>query len=301
MSLIALLICQSLFAQEPAAKIDPDHAANSIYNEIRTTGFRAEGTVARAADPLLHDGMSAEEQHAALLKLRESTRALEVFLARGITAPIEFKLHDQPGTTGTIREYDIWFVVYATLDEIKPEELSGQAKEGGAGDTEGMRFEGRLITDDDLKTLGIVPTGKLDQYARAESQLLDKVEVKATNRSLTTRGTSSVVVGTRTVPDLDRFEAFRNVWRTLDLRGGMAKYGPWEPYAGVAAYVKATRLEFRPDALLVEIHGVYAEPKGWFKGRSYLKTKIPSAADQRVRELRREIAKRRQKAAGPAS
>jgi hypothetical protein len=301
MSWIVLFICHSLLAQDHTGKLDPEHAANSIYRAIRTTGLTAEGAVARIPDPLLHDGMTANEQRAALLKLRESTRALEVFLARGLTAPIEFKLRDVTGTSGTIREFNIWFVVYATLDEIKPEDLGGQAKEGSSTDTEGMHFEGRAIAEDELKTLGIIPTGKLDRYGRAESQLLDRVDLKLTNRSLTTRGDTSVVVGTQTVPNLERYDAFRNVWRSIEVRGGVTKNGPWQPYTGVAGYVKATRLGFQPEALLVEIHGAYAEPNGWFHGRPYLKTKIPAAADQKVRDLRRDIAKRRQRAAGPGS
>jgi hypothetical protein len=301
MSFTTVLICCSLLAQKPAGEIDPDHAKNSIYHAARTTGLNAEGAAARLPDPLLRDEMTAQAQRTALLDLCESTKSLENFLARGVTAPIKFKLRDHSGASGTVRAFDIWFVVHAGLDEIQTDDLSSQNKNSGSTDSEGMHFDARAIEEDELKTLGIIPTGKTDRFGRIESQLLDKVEMKVTNRTLATRCERSLVVATQTVPNLQDNEQFRNIWRSVDLRSGKTTYGPWQPYAGVIGYTKASRLDFQPGVLLVEIHGAYAEPKGWFNGRGYLKTKIPLVSEQKVRELRREIAKRRAKAAGRAS
>ena len=62
MSFVALLVCQSLLTQARPGSTEPEHAKNPIYEAVRTAGFKADGTVARLADPLLRDGMAGEEQ-----------------------------------------------------------------------------------------------------------------------------------------------------------------------------------------------------------------------------------------------
>ncbi len=302
MSLIAVLICQSLFAQAHAGTTEPEHAKNAIYEAVRTGGLKAEGAVAQLAEPLLHDGMASEQQREILLKLVESTKALDDFLAPSVTAPPKPKLHDWPGTSGTIRGFDIYFAIHAKLDEINPEDIDGQAKKGGNADAGGMHFEGHTLEDDELKKLGLTPSGKMDRYSQIESTLLDKVEAKMTNRSLGTRSIGSLVVATQTLIDLSTNDGPRNVLaHRIHRRAGKLSYGAWQPYAGLIAYTKISRFEFRPETLFVEIHGAFTEPKGWFSGRGILKSKISIVANDKIRELRREIAKRREKAAGPAS
>ena len=80
MSLITALLCQTLLALNSAGDIEPEHTENSIYVEGRMAGLKSEGAVAKLPPPLLVDGMSKEEQRVALLKLAESTKALEDFL-----------------------------------------------------------------------------------------------------------------------------------------------------------------------------------------------------------------------------
>ena len=301
MSFIALLFCQALLAQDHAGGIEPEHVQNAIYQAVRTVGLKAEGAVAQLSGPLLRDGVPGVEQRAILLQLLGSDKALEDFLAPGISAPIKIKLHDWPGTTGTIRGFDIWFVVQAKLDEIDSDELSGPAKKGGNADAGGMHFEGNLLEEDELKKLGLTPSGKMDRFDQIECALLEKVEAKLLNRSLGTRSDGSLVVATQTVPTLPANEAKRNTWRAVDRRAAKISYGPWQPYAGVIAYTKASRLDIRPGALLVEIHGAFTEPKGWFNGKAILKSKITIVANDKIRDLRREIAKKREKGAAPAS
>jgi hypothetical protein len=301
MSLIFLLFCQTVIAQAPAEDIEPKHAQNTVYQAARTVGLKAEGTAAQLSAPLLRDGMPQEEQRAVLLKLRDSDKALETFLNPGISAPIEFKLHDWPGTTGTIRGFDIWFVIHAKLDEINSEDLSGLSRRVGNFDAGGMHFERSLLEQNELKKLGLTLSGKMDRFDQNECALFEKVEAKVLNRSLATRSGGSLVLATQTVLTLPADETERNAWRPFDRLGAKTSYGPWRRYGGVIAYTKASRLDFLPGALFVEMYGAFAEPKEWFNGRVMLKSKIAIAADQKIREMRREIAKKREKAAAPSS
>jgi hypothetical protein len=295
---IAALLCHTLCGQNPAGAKQAEHPNNAIYQAVRTVGLEAEGCVAKLSGPLLRDGMRGEEQRTVLLELLQSTRALEDFLRPGVSAPIKFKLHDWPGTTGTIRGFDFWFVVHASLDEIDAGDFGGPNSKGGNADAAAMHFEGHLLEVDELKQLGITPSGKMDRFDQIECSLLDKVNARLTNRSLATRSDSSLVVATQTVLTIPAGEPPRNAWRAVDRRAGKISLGPWRPYAGVIAYTKASRLDFQPGALLVEIHGGFTEPKGWFNGIKLLKSKIPVVGQDKIRDLRRHTAKRRDKAAG---
>ena len=220
-----------------------------------------------------------------MLKLVESTKALDDFLASSVTAPFKSKLHDWQGTTGTIRGFDIYFVVHGKLDEINTDDTDGQGKKGGAGDSGGMHFEGRGLDDDELKKLGLTPSGKMDRFSQMECSLLDKVEAKVTNRSLGTCSDASLVVGTQTVLTLPDSGHSHNIWRSVERRAGKLTHGPWQPYSGMAAYAKVSRLDFCPGALFVEIHGAFSEPKGWFNGRGILKSKITIVTIDKIRDL----------------
>jgi hypothetical protein len=298
MPLIAFLLCHPLLGQS-GAKIAPEHPANPIYEAVRGTGLEAEGALAKLGEPLLRRGMSSEEQREILLKLVGSSKALDDFLEASVTAPFKSKLHDWRGTTGTIRGFDIYFAVHAKLDEISSDDIDGQAKKSGNTDAGGMHFEGRSLEVDELKKLGITQERQSDRFGRIECSLLDKVEAKLTNRSLATRSETSLLVATKTIDDQSASDALRNVWRSAERRAGKLSYGPWQPYAGVIAYTKASRLDFSPDTLFVEIHGAFAEPKAWFNGRGILTSKISLVAKDKIPALRREIAKRREKSAAP--
>jgi hypothetical protein len=67
----------------------------------------------------------------------------------------------------------------------------------------------------------------------------------------------------------------------------------------MVGYAKVSRLAFQPETLFVEIHGAFAEPKRWFNGHGILKSKITVVASDKIRELRREIAKKQKKEVRP--
>ena len=60
--------------------------------------------------------------------------------------------------------------------------------------------------------------------------------------------------------------------------------------------MKITRLAAEPNALLVEAHFVYVEPLEWFQGNPILRSKFGVIAQDQIRRLRREIAKKRRPA-----
>ena len=84
------------------------------------SGFHADGATIRLPGPILKDGLDAGQQHAALLKLSGSERALADLLRDSVTAPFLLKVRDQKTTDATVRMVDLWFVVRGDLDESRP-------------------------------------------------------------------------------------------------------------------------------------------------------------------------------------
>ena len=66
-----------------------------------------------------------------------------------------------------------------------------------------------------------------------------------------------------------------------------------QPYAGGISYAKISRVAFQPTALFVEMHVAFVEPDGWFQGAPILRSKFSVAAQDQIRTLRRELAKKR--------
>jgi hypothetical protein len=173
--------------------------------------------------------MSGEQQREILRKLSESTKALEDFLKPSVAAPFKSKLHDWPGTTGTIRGFDLYFCVRGKLEIIKPEDLDGQGKKNGNAQAGGMQFEGRSLDDAEVKELGLITTGKTDRFGQIECSILEKVEAKMTNRTLSTRSDGSLVVATQTLGSRPGPAELQSRWRAIERQADETKNGPRQP------------------------------------------------------------------------
>jgi hypothetical protein len=78
---------------------------------------------------------------------------------------------------------------------------------------------------------------------------------------------------------------------------GKTVLGPPRSYAGSGSYLKITRLDAgvsgRNDALFVEGHLIFVEPKEWFAGTNRLRSKLPTLIQDQVRSFRRELDRRK--------
>jgi len=91
------------------------------------------------------------------LPLREvvsSDRALEDLLRDSVTAPYVIKVRDMKTTDATIRIADVWFVVYADLEQV---DFGQEAARSDQKEVEvaNMWFQTRLLKEADLQTAGI--------------------------------------------------------------------------------------------------------------------------------------------------
>jgi hypothetical protein len=272
---------------------EPEHAANPLYASVRREGLTVSGVSARLPDPILHDGQSADEQRAALREVAGSEGALDDLLRNSVTAPFVLKNRSAAYPEGTIRLVDLWFVVYADLRDIHFQDVSNELGKGGSAEAGNMRFEARPLTDDELRAHKLVPKKDLERYVHTRGRLLDRIGVETTTHSYATRSDAALVVASQTAAVFETDKTLPNRWWSIARRDGREERGEDHPYAGGASYVKATALEFKPGALLVEAHVAFVEPKAWFDGAPILRSKISLVAQDQIRRLRREIAQHR--------
>lgn len=282
-----------LLAQSPPrADVEPEHRKNSIYTAVLQDGWTAAGATVRFPRPLLQDGMQDVAQREALLRRAGSDRALADLLRDSVTAPFILEVHDQKGAAATIRVVDLWFAVRADLKEFDPLDVARQTS-GKASEAGNMRFESRLLGDEELKRLGrSTETGEsLSRwFAQVKGRLLDRIAVQATDEAAATRTEESLVIASRSDPAFDQVPELANQWRRIGRDAGSE---PATPYAGGMSYAKVSRLRHPEGTLLVEFHGAFSEPDGWFQGAPILRSKFAPIAQDQIRRLRRELLKAR--------
>ena len=298
MSLILVPVWLLLQVQ-PGNDMEPVHAGNPVYVDAIRSGFHADGATIRFPGPILKDGLDANQQHAALLKLSGSERALADLLRDSVTAPFLLKARDQKMTDATVRIVDLWYVVRGDLASLDPVEMASQAS-AKAVEAGSMRFASRLLTDDELKPRGRSSHRGRDLsrwFVHLEGRLLDRIAVEATNEVVATRTEESMVIAGRTDPVFDSDTTLANRWRTLGQDG---QAGSWHPFRGGLTYTKISRLKQPPGALLVEFHAAFSEPEAWFQGNPILRSKFAPVAQDQIRRLRRELLKNGPNSAPPA-
>jgi hypothetical protein len=291
----ALLLASFLTTQ---TQIEPAHAQNSVYKEVLEHELKVGGQKVVLPRPRLTDGQDEAAERTALREVVSSDRALEDLLRDSITAPYIIKVRDQKATGATIRIADVWFVVYADLKQV---DFGQEAARTDKKEIEvaNMWFQTRLLKDEDLQTAGVKPrqttAGQNSWFSHVHARLLDRIDFEATNQVVATQSPESMVVASRTDPDFNKAPGLANTWKPLSRDDPKKSSEPGKSYEGGLSYAKISRLKFKPGAILVEMHMAFVEPDGWFEGNPILRSKFSVIAQDQIRSLRRELAKKRAK------
>ncbi len=279
-------------------QIEPAHAQNSAFTQILETGLETGGQKIELPRPRLLDGLNAEAQRAALRDVAGSDRAVDDLMRESVTAPYIIKVRDIKASGATVRVADVWFVVYSDLKQL---DFGQEASRTDQQEIEvaNMWFQVRLLKDDDLRSAGVKPappaSGQHTWYSHAHARLLDRIDFEATNQIVATQSPDSIVIASRTDPSFARAGALANSWKPLAKEGAPKIDETPKPYEGGMSYAKISRLALKPQAILVEMHLAFVEPDGWFQGAPILRSKFSVIAQDQIRSLRRELAKKRAK------
>ncbi|MFI5387765.1 MAG: hypothetical protein ACHQ50_16780 [Fimbriimonadales bacterium] len=295
-----MLTCAILLAACLAnqGKIEPAHAQNAAYNQVLNQGLEAGGQIIRLPEPRLVDGQDGSTQRAALREVAGSDRALDDLLRNSITAPYIIKVHDLKAPGVTIRAADIWFVVHADLKQIDFAQEAARADQKEV-EVANMWFQTRLLKAADLRAAGLEPAapvpGQSSLYSHVHARLLDRIDFEVANHVVASQSAESVVIASRTDPSFAKAGPIANGWKPLAPAGAPKTETPAQPYAGGISYAKISRVALGPGALLVEMHVAFIEPEGWFQGAPILRSKFSIVAQDQIRRLRRELARKKGK------
>jgi len=294
--LTCAIMLTACFAEQ--VKIEPAHAQNAVFRQVLKDGLKSGGQTVSLPLPRLFDGQAAEAQRAALHEVAGSDQALDAMLRNSVTAPYIIKPHDLKTSEGTIRSVDLWFVVYSDLKQVDfgQEAARTDQKEFEVAN---MWFQTRVLKADDLQKAGVKPVpdvaGQSSWYSHVHGRLLDRIEFQATNWVVTSQTPDSLVIASGTDPSFAKAGALANTWKPLAKTDAPASGDTVKPYEGGVSYAKISRLALKDGALLIEMHTAFVEPDGWFQGNPILRSKFNIAAQDQIRSLRRELARKRAK------
>ena len=281
-----------LAAVGPAADPKPHDEANPLYRELRETGAVIAGKErVTLPAPSIADGLSAAQQQKAIQQVAGEDYTVEELVRPSVVTPFVLKLRDikSDDPEAPIRGMDLWFVVYGSLEM----DVGGAFIERALG-SDRKDGQARELKPEELAQRNIQVQDKHETYGQVIFTFLERVEVQATGRAYWTKTADSFLAAAQLDPRFEKDADFPNRWRSID-RDDPAKRGPWKPYSGSAQYLKVTRLAEPPGALFAEYHLAFAEPTGWFDGANFLRSKLPPAAQQIVRSMRRELLKAQKK------
>ena len=305
MTATILLLGMTLTAQLPAARAKTLHSDNPVYSTLQSDGADFAGVHVAFPTPLHVAGMSAEDERVALKRLVGSDRSLAEFTRDSVSAPFILKTRDETAAgRGVVRIAALWFVVRASLDDINPAAADPSTSGGKTVEAGNMRFGATRIEPNDLATRALSPAGGKEAhewYVHLTSRLLDRIHVEATDRIVATKAGGSWFVGSITDAKFNADKTFPNRWHALKRQGAGAAAGADEVYVGSAAAVTISRLASVENALLIESHFAFFEPNAWFDGAPVLRSKIGVVAQDRIRRLRRDLAKSRTGEGGRSS
>jgi hypothetical protein len=281
------------------AKIEPAHAQNPVFTQVLNAGMEVGGQTITLPSPRHLDGQAADAERATLREVAGSDRAVGEMLRDSVTAPYIIKVRDVKVSGATIRTADLWFAVHADLKQVDPAREAARTDQKEV-EVANMWFQSRILKDDEIRAVGIKPidtvSGQRAWYAHVHSKLLDRIEFEATNQVVASQSPDSIVIASRTDPSFAKAGSTANGWKPLTTTGGkQADSSAKQPYAGGISYAKISGCALKPGALLVEMHVAFVEPDGWFQGAPILRSKFSLVAQDQIRALRREVAKKRAK------
>lgn len=274
----------------PAA--DPHLRINPLFHELREQGI-AVGAKLKPTLPvaLFADGLDSKKQTALLTKLAGDDYPLEELLRHSVVAPYVFKLSEfatqDPTTLG--RRTSLWFIAYGKLETLTHRNLT-KLYQGVRKDSQLTPLSDAMLKARNLKRLASFNVE--EEFFHTSYPMLERVQIQATFRTVTSRSKDSVVLASRLDSAFAKDQEFPNQWRPMEADdAGNLKLGPAQPYEGVGVYLKISRLREPADALFIEMHQVFAEPTRWFGSPNVLRSKLPIVVQSEVRAFRRELAK----------
>src|SRR5271157_1562365 len=249
----------------------PAPSDNVLLKELVKRGVEMpNGQVVCLPDPTMAEGLN-EEQQAAVLKAVAPRGQVEEFLDKASSAPISLKLVKSNVGNDFTRKVNLCFVVYGDWNVLTSDQFSNSilkvGKPNNANNGSMVSKAGYLKAAElAARVLSTRSTPSLKEYFLYTTlDLFQRVELSATRFCVATKTPTGVIVAAKVDPRLARDKEYPNQWRAINKgAAAVAELGPPQPYSGAAFYAKVTRLIKPENAVVVEFHEVFYEPRAWF-------------------------------------
>jgi hypothetical protein len=270
---------------------------NPIFQELQTKGVGTATSSLKLPKPILADGLDAPEQRKAIETITDGTRTFEAITRQSVVAPFILKIENAPDPKSTLRAVDLYFVVYGKLSNISEEGLRKAGQDETPGTDPVLASEVQELESETLAERNITLAGEQERIVHSVFPLFDRVRIAATLRTYETRSEESILLAGQIDERFAKDPKYPNLWQSLvrDDAGKLKLDPKTNAYAGSGFFAKATELKEPAGALFIEYHIVFDEPQGWFGGANLLRSKLPIAAQDQIRTLRRRIEKAEQK------
>lgn len=288
MTLIPLILVS--LATVGAAPTGESQHCNAVFASLVEEGIAVVpdgGKRVTLPRPSLSEGASAAEQRRLIAEL-PGNRPYDDMVRNAIVAPFAMRIEEAENPGGDpLRRVDVWFVAYGELRQFFDERQAASLVQWVG--TEKKPSSSAVISTDELRRHSIVPlVGDhiREQFVFRQGILFDRVRVGATYRVMTTLEPGAVVIAAAIDSRFNDDEKYPNFWQSITESSEPA---PRQRYVTAGAYCKVSPLAEPKGALFVEQHFLFAEPLGWFRGAPLLRSKLPLAVQDSVRQLRRQL------------
>lgn len=289
-----LTMCLSFSLVAAATAAENPLAAELLCDGVTmTTGDRIT-----LADVSLADGLDHAAQQQVLRKVA-GRYPLSLFTRKSPVAPFSLEMESIKDSSGerTGQRVDLWFIAYGSLQTITDEKLMEDTFKTDPKKPKDLPQSSRKLTEEELQARDLTTRSEADLkagYSFFEAPVLERVIVSGVALGVRIKTDESVTVAARLEPEFGDDPDLPNRWRPVEHdEAGRVVIGDPKPYAGFGMIGKATALideDGRPTGmLLVECHAAFHEPKGWFGGANLLRSKLPLAVQDNVRDFRRKL------------
>ena len=184
------------------------------------------------------------------------------------------------------------FIAHASMERLRDKEAMEQIFGRPNDAAESNSVVTAELTPEELRKLGF--TEQADSaatYAYLELPLLNQIIVRGVVCIEKRERAGAVEFFWRLDPAFNSVEKYASRWTKLERNSvGKLLEGESFPYTGCGGFMGVYELDPAIKQLLVESRLLLREPKEWFSGSNFLRSKLPPMMQENARNFRRKMA-----------
>lgn len=264
----------------------------SLLRQLTTEGIAiSEDVKVAMPPPLLMADLTTTQQQAAFGELSGNdgwARFSRDSVVAPVTIELEYIKDKQEQRIGHLVHSA--YAVHAKLEVLKDKDLMRQLFATGqqADASDAMSFV--QLTAIELEQLGIQVHSENTTYGRMTLLLLGKIQLQGIIQLEKLESSAGVTMSWILNSPLSKIDGLQATWTKLEENElGESRASKPQPYKGLGGYLSVRRVAEAPEILVIESRMVMHEPKEWFSGSNFIRSKLPLGIQEGARNLRRRL------------